>query len=178
MTISSRSDQMQATGDYVYIGFYIVVVVFNLCLVAQVLTVGLAYFYNPQWWNMHVWLVRGYSGISLILLVWVYLIPLTRRVRSLVASLPVLLALQFLTIHLKLPLPLGVLHPLIGFTLFSTSTTLVHRMSQIAFPQPQAVTSELNSNLIWTYIKVQNVLIIEQLWSGHGVWVRWVKSNG
>nr|WP_199316851.1 DUF6220 domain-containing protein [Chroococcidiopsis sp. [FACHB-1243]] len=47
------------------IGFYTVAVLFNLCLTIQVLTVGLAYFYSPQWWNVHVWLVRGYSGLSL-----------------------------------------------------------------------------------------------------------------
>jgi len=47
----------------------------------------------------------------------------------------VLLGLQFLTIHLKSPLPLGVLHPLIGFTLFSVSTTLVHRAQRVAFPK-------------------------------------------
>ena len=113
------------------IGFYTVAVLFNLCLTIQVLTVGLAYFYNPQWWNAHVWLVRGYSGLSLVLLVWVYLVPYPRRVRSLAASMPILLGLQFLTIHLKSSLPLGVLHPLFGFTLFSASTTLVHRVWQI-----------------------------------------------
>lgn len=110
------------------IGFYLVAVLFNFCLTLQVLTVGLAYFYNPQWWNIHVWLVRSYSGLSLVLLVWVYLVPFPRRVRSLTTSMPVLLGLQFLTIHLRSPLPLGVLHPLFGFTLFSTSTTLVHRV--------------------------------------------------
>ncbi|MBD1996927.1 hypothetical protein H6G00_09885 [Leptolyngbya sp. FACHB-541] len=116
-------------------GFFILVVIFNLCLNAQVLTVGLAYFYHPEWWKMHVWLVRGYSGLSLILLIWAYRITLPRRVRSLTASLPVLLGLQFLTIHLKTPVPLAIAHPLIGFTLFSVSTTLVHRVSRFLFPK-------------------------------------------
>ena len=118
-------------------GFFILVVCFNLCLNVQVLTVGLAYFYNPQWWKAHVWLVRSYSGFSLILLVWAYRITLPRRVRSLTASLPVLLGLQFLTIHLKTPIPLAVVHPLIGFTLFSVSTTLVHRVSRFLFPKEE-----------------------------------------
>lgn len=113
------------------IGFYTVAVLFNLCSIAQVLTVGLAYFYNPQWWNIHVLLVRGYGGLSLVLLVWVYLTPYPQRVRSLTTSLPILLGLQFLTIHLKSPLPLSIFHPLFGFTLFSTSTTLVHRVWRI-----------------------------------------------
>ncbi len=147
MTISSSSDSVQATVHQPQLGFYIVAVLFNLCLIAQVLTVGLAYFYNPQWWNVHIWLVRGYSGVSLILLGWVYLVPFPRRVRSLAASLPVLLALQFLTIHLKSPLPLEVFHPLIGFALFSASTALVHRAWYIAFPTPDAVIgNELSSN--------------------------------
>ncbi|MBD2018807.1 cation transporter [Leptolyngbya sp. FACHB-36] len=123
------------------IGFYIVAVIFNLCLMAQVLTVGLAYFYNPEWWNIHVWLVRGYGSLSLILLGGAYWVPVPRRVRSLAASLPVLLGLQFLTIHLNAPIPLSILHPLIGFTLFSSSTTLVHRVWRIISPKPEEETA-------------------------------------
>lgn len=116
-------------------GFHVLAIAFNICLNLQVLTVGLAYFYNPQWWQAHSWLVRSYSGLSLILLVWVYLVPFPQRVRSLTASMPVLLGLQFLTIHWKTPLPLAVVHPLIGFTLFSVSTTLVHRVNRFLFPE-------------------------------------------
>ncbi|MCL1469889.1 DUF6220 domain-containing protein [Argonema antarcticum] len=134
MTASSSSDGVQASERQSQMFFYIVAVLFNLCSIAQVLTVGLAHFYNPEWWNTHVWLVRGYSGLSLILLVWVYWVPFSRRVRSLTVSLPVLLGLQFLTIHLKFPLPLGILHPLIGFALFSASTSLVHRVWRTISP--------------------------------------------
>lgn len=116
-------------------GFYAVAVLFNLCLVAQVLTVGLAYFDNSAWWNTHVWLVRGYSGLSLVLLAWVYWIPMPQRIRMLTLSLPILLGLQFLTIHGRIPLPvsLAIFHPLLGFSLFSASTTLVHRVGRILF---------------------------------------------
>lgn len=116
-------------------GFYAFAVLFNLCLVAQVLTVGLAYFDNPAWWNTHVWLVRGYSGLSLVLLAWVYWLSMSQRIRMLTLSLPVLLGLQFLTIHGQLPLPisLAIFHPLLGFSLFSASTTLVHRVGHIIF---------------------------------------------
>jgi hypothetical protein len=119
------------------IGFYALAVLFNLCLVAQVLTVGLAYFDNPAWWNTHVWLVRGYSGLSLVLLAWVYWIPMPQRVRMLTFSLPILLGLQFLTIHtqLSLPISLAIFHPLLGFFLFSASTTLVHRVGNVVFPK-------------------------------------------
>jgi copper chaperone CopZ len=117
--------------------FFALVVCFNLCLNAQVLTVGLAYFYNSEWWNVHVWLVRSYGSLSLILLVWVYFITVPRRVRSLTTSMPILLGLQFLTIHLKAPIPLAIVHPLIGFTLFSVSTTLVHRVSRFLFPKEE-----------------------------------------
>lgn len=124
-------------------GFYIVAVLFNLCLVVQVLTVGLAYFDNPGWWNTHIWLVRGYSGLSLVLLAWVYWIPFPQRVRMLTFSLPILLGLQFLTIHeqLPLPVPLAIFHPLLGFSLFSASTTLVHRVRHILFPATDKSTS-------------------------------------
>ncbi|MFB2917386.1 DUF6220 domain-containing protein [Aerosakkonema funiforme] len=128
MTVSSSFDGVQASQRQSQKFFYILAVLFNLCAITQVLTVGLAYFYNPEWWNAHVWLVRGYSGLSLILLVWAYWIPFSPQVRRLAVSLPILLGLQFLTIHLKFPLPLGVLHPLIGFALFSASTNLVHRV--------------------------------------------------
>jgi copper chaperone CopZ len=127
--------QTQTSVHWTLMGFFILVVGFNLCLNAQVLTVGLAYFYNPEWWQAHVWLVRGYSSLSLILFAWAYRITVPRRVRSLTASLPVLLGLQFLTIHLKTPIPLATVHPLIGFTLFSVSTTLVHRVSRFLFPK-------------------------------------------
>jgi hypothetical protein len=74
----------QPPTHWAFLGFFILVVVFNLCLNAQVLTVGLAYFYNPVWWKAHVWLVRSYSGLSLILLVWAYRVALPRRVRGLI----------------------------------------------------------------------------------------------
>lgn len=127
--------QIQTSVHWTLMGFFILAIGFNLCLNAQVLTVGLAYFYNPEWWQAHVWLVRGYSGLSLVLLIWAYCITVPRRVRSLTASMPVLLGLQFLTIHLKTSIPLAIVHPLIGFTLFSASTTLVHRVSRFLFPR-------------------------------------------
>lgn len=138
MTLTSSSNGVQSSGRWMQVVFFTIVVFFNLCLNAQVLTVGLAYFYNPEWWNIHIGLVRGFSGLSLILLVLVFLTPFPKRVRSLTASIPVLLGLQFLTIHLKLPFPPAVFHPLIGFTLFSVSTTLVHRTQRFVFPKPNA----------------------------------------
>ncbi|MEH1841011.1 MAG: DUF6220 domain-containing protein [Nostoc sp.] len=134
MTVNSGIDDRQISGRWIQISFFIPAIFFNLCLAIQVFSVGLAYFYNSDWWNLHIWLVRGYSGLSLILLVWVFLMPLPRRIQSLTASLPVLLGLQFLTIHLKTSFPLAVFHPLIGFSLFSISTTLVHRTLHIVFP--------------------------------------------
>ncbi|MBC7879737.1 MAG: hypothetical protein H7Y37_00235 [Anaerolineae bacterium] len=119
-------------------GFYAITVCFNLCLVAQVLSVGIAYFYAPEWWAIHVGLVRAYSGLTLILLIWVFAIPFPKRIRLLTVSLPILVSLQFLTIHLKINLPLAALHPLIGFTLFSASTNLVHRTRRIAYPKSGA----------------------------------------
>lgn len=149
MATNFGADSIQPPKRWIQIGFLVIAfmqalcaiaVLFNLCLTAQVLTVGLAYFYNPQWWNIDVWLVRGYGGLAVILLLWVYLSPFPQRVRSLTASMPVLLALQFLTIHLNSPLPLGVLHPLIGFRLFSVSSTLVHRVQRVVFPKPDSET--------------------------------------
>jgi copper chaperone CopZ len=133
--LTESSPKLNQTRHWAAIAFFILVVFFNICLNLQVLTVGLAYFYNPEWWNVHVWLVRGYSGVSLILLAGVYSMPFPRRVRSLTSSMPILLLLQFLTIHLKAPIPLAVVHPLIGFTLFTASTTLVHRVNRFLFPK-------------------------------------------
>jgi len=118
------------------IGFYVVTVLFNLCLTAQVLTVGLAAFQDASWWSVHTWLVRGYAGLSLVLLVWVYWLSVSTRIRTLTFSLPILMGLQFLTIYLptSLPISLAVIHPLIGFSLFAASTTLVHRVGHLVFP--------------------------------------------
>ncbi len=130
-------DETQLLSRLVLIGFYIIAVFFNLCLIAQLLTVGLAYFYSPDWWSIHVWLVRGYGGLSLILLILVYLFPFSLRIRSLTMSFPILLVLQFLTIHVQTPLlfPLAIVHPLIGFALFSASTNLVHHLWRILSPK-------------------------------------------
>ena len=119
---------------WMQIGFYATSIVFNVCLIGQLLTVGVAYFNDPAWWNIHVWLVRGYSGLSLILLGWSFLAPFSRRIRHLAASLPLLLGLQFSSIHLKSPLHLEVLHPLIGFALLYVSSSLIHRTWHILSP--------------------------------------------
>ena len=112
------------------VGFYATSVVFNLCLITQLLTVGIAYFINPAWWNIHVWLVRGYGGLSLVLLGWSFLTPFPPQIQRLTASLPVLLGLQFVSIHFKSPLHLEILHPLIGFSLLYVSSSLVHRVGR------------------------------------------------
>lgn len=126
MTIS-EIDRDRTPTHWMQIGFYATSIVFNVCLIAQLLTVGVAYFNDRAWWVIHVWLVRGYSGLSLILLGWSFIAPFSRRIRHLAASLPVLLGLQFSSIHLKSPLHLEVLHPLIGFALLYVSSSLVHR---------------------------------------------------
>ena len=136
MTTNLGADGIQLPTRWIALSFLTIAVFFNLCLVAQVLTVGLAIFDSSSWWNIHVWLVRGYGGLALILLILVYLSPFPRRVRSLTASMPVFLGLQFLTLQM---LPLKVLHPLTGFMLFSVSTTLVHHAQRLAFPKPDVV---------------------------------------
>ncbi len=130
MTTNSEIERKRNPVYWVQIGFYATSIIFNLCLVAQLVTVGIAYFYAPAWWDIHVWLVRGYSGLSLILLGGSFAAPFSRRIRSLSVSLPVLLGLQFASIHIKTPLHLEILHPLIGFTLLYVSSSLVHRVSR------------------------------------------------
>ena len=136
----ATSDSSLAIADLnkpLILGLYIVAILFNLCLIAQVFTVGMAYFYDPEWWQIHGWLVRGYGGLSLILAIWVCFGNFSQRIRSLAISMPIVLGLQVLTIHLKTPIPVAVVHPLIGFTLFSASTTLVHRISEFIFPKTE-----------------------------------------
>ncbi len=140
MTTNSEIDSDRTPTHWMQIGFYVASIVFNLCLIAQVLTVGVAYFNDPSWWGIHVWLVRGYSGLSLILLGGSLIAPFSDRSRSLAASLPVLLGLQFCSIHLQTPLHLEVLHPLIGFTLLYVSSSLVHRVSREVFNKTDTVT--------------------------------------
>ena len=134
MNTTSEIDRDRTPTNWVQIGFYTTSIVFNLCLIAQLLTVGVAYFNDPSWWNIHVWLVRGYGGLSLILWGWSSLAPFSRKIRHLAATLPVLLGLQFVSIHLKTPLHLEVFHPLIGFSLLYVSLTLVHSTSRILSP--------------------------------------------
>ncbi|MBD1835162.1 hypothetical protein H6F61_21340 [Cyanobacteria bacterium FACHB-472] len=130
MTINPEIER--AGRSAMQVGFYVTSVVFNLCLITQLLTVGIAYFISPAWWNIHVWLVRGYGGLSLLLLGWSFITPFSPQIQRLTASLPVLLGLQFLSIHLKSPLHLEILHPLIGFSLLYVSSSLVHRVGRIS----------------------------------------------
>ncbi len=139
MTINLEGDRDRTPLHWMQIGLFATSVIFNLCLIAQLLTVGVAYFNDPAWWNIHVWLVRGYSGLSLIILGGTAIATFSDRIRSLAASLPVLLGLQFCSIHLKTPLHLEVLHPLIGFTLLYVSSSLVHRLSRELFNKSDAV---------------------------------------
>lgn len=132
--IDIHSEQTKLSGRLIQKGFLAISVLFNLCLIAQLLTVGLAVFDDPTWWNIHILLVRGYGGLSLILTLGAFIPPFSNRVRSLTASLTVLLGLQFCSIHLKTPIHLEVLHPLIGFSLFYISSSLVHRVSRSLFP--------------------------------------------
>jgi hypothetical protein len=137
MTINTEVDRV--SPQWMQVAFYAISIVFNLFLVAQVLTVGIAYFTDPSWWNVHVWLVRGYGGLSFTLLAGALMIPFSNKLRSLAATLPVLLGLQFCSIHLKTALHLEVLHPLIGFTLFYVSASLVHQVSREMFKRLDTV---------------------------------------
>ncbi len=107
-------------------------------------------------------------GLSLLLLLWVYLVPFPHRLRTLTASMPVLLGLQFLTIHLKSPLPLAVLHPLIRFTLFSVSATLVHHVQRLVFSKPDGendaswLSNDLKMTKNRTSLQQPKILKLEQ----------------
>ena len=131
MTTHYPSEQSPIKADneksLVQGSFLAIAILFNLCLVAQLLTVGLAVFSDTGWWQIHVWLVRGYGGMAVLLLIGLFVTPFPQRIQTLTKAIVVLLLLQFATAHIQQPLPLGILHPLIGFTLFTTSTTLVHR---------------------------------------------------
>jgi hypothetical protein len=61
--IDLYSEQTKLSGRWVQKGFLVIAVLFNLGLIAQLLTVGLAIFDDPTWWNIHVVLVRGYRVI-------------------------------------------------------------------------------------------------------------------
>ena len=66
--IDLYSEQTKLSGCWIQKGFLAIAVLFNFCLIAQLLTVGLAVFDDPTWWHIHVLLVRGYSGLVVLLL--------------------------------------------------------------------------------------------------------------
>ena len=142
MTTHRPSEQLPVEADdgtrWVQLGFLALAILFNLCLVAQLLTVGLAVFSDASWWQVHVWLVRGYGGVAVLLLAGSFIAPFPKRIQALTKAIVILLLLQFVTAHIQQPLPLGILHPLTGFILFTTSTTLVHRA--MSFVMSHAVT--------------------------------------
>lgn len=67
--IDIHSEQTKLSGRWIQKGFLAIAVLLNFCLVAQLLTVGLAIFDDPTWWNIHILLVRGYGGLAVLLLV-------------------------------------------------------------------------------------------------------------
>jgi Family of unknown function (DUF6220) len=137
--IDLHSEQTKLSGRWVQKGFLAIAVLFNLCLIAQLLTVGLAVFDDPTWWSIHVLLVRGYSGLVVLLLTGLLIHPFPQKIKMLTASLVALLTLQFITGHLNQSFHLGVLHPLLGFSLFTSSTTLVHKSWHEVFDSTDAV---------------------------------------
>jgi Family of unknown function (DUF6220) len=139
MMIDLGSEQAKLPGRWIQKGFLAIAVLFNLCLIAQLLTVGLAVFDDPTWWSIHVLLVRGYSGLVVLLLTGLLIHPFPQKIKMLTASLVALLTLQFITGHLNQSFHLGVLHPLLGFSLFTSSTTLVHKSWHEVFDRADAV---------------------------------------
>lgn len=139
MTINLPSEHEQSSKPWTQIGFLAITILFNICLVAQLLTVGLAVFYDPTWWNIHVWLVRSYGGLVVLLFIGLLIAPFSHKIKTLTGVLVVLLALQFITSHFNHVLPLGILHPLIGFSLFTSSTTLVHLVWRERFKESDPV---------------------------------------
>jgi hypothetical protein len=124
MMIDLYSEQAKPSKRWIQKGFLAITVLFNLCLIGQLLTVGLAIFEDPTWWKIHVLLVRGYSGLVMLLLAGLLIYPFPQKIKTLTASLIALLTLQFITGHLNHSFHLGILHPLLGFSLFTSSTTL------------------------------------------------------
>ncbi|MEM9808066.1 MAG: DUF6220 domain-containing protein [Cyanobacteria bacterium P01_D01_bin.56] len=147
MTTHYPSEQLPIAADdgknWGQVGFLAIAILFNLCLVAQLLTVGLAVFSDASWWQVHVWLVRGYGGMAVLLLMGLFVTPFPKRVQTLTKVIVILLLFQFATAHIQQPLPLGVLHPLTGFTLFTTSTTLVHRAMSFVMGHSEKKNDEL-----------------------------------
>jgi hypothetical protein len=142
-----QSEQTKLSGRWIQKGFlalaeplpWRIAVLFNFCLIAQLLTVGLAVFDDPTWWNIHVLLVRGYGGLVVLLLAGLLINPFPQKIKMLTVGLGLLLTLQFVTGHLNHLLHLGILHPLLGFSLFTSSTTLVHRAWHEVFDRSDAV---------------------------------------
>ena len=133
--------------NWVQVGFLAIAVLFNLCLVTQLLTVGLALFSDASWWQVHVWLVRGYGGLAVLLLIGTFLTPFPKRIQALTKAMVILLLVQFVTAHIQQPLPLGILHPLTGFTLFTTSTTLVHRAMSFVIGDSEKENQDISNSL-------------------------------
>lgn len=125
--IDIHSKQTKLSGRWIQKVFLAIAVLFNFCLIAQLLTVGLAVFDDPTWWNIHILLVRGYGGLVVLLTAGLFVNPFPQKIKMLTAGLVTLLTLQFITGHLNHLLHLGIIHPLLGFLLFTSSTTLVHR---------------------------------------------------
>jgi NAD(P)-dependent dehydrogenase (short-subunit alcohol dehydrogenase family) len=89
--IDLHSEQTKLSGRWVQKGFLAIAILFNFCLIAQLLTVGLAVFDDPTWWHVHVLLVRGYGGLVVLLLAGLFVHPFPQKIKMLTVGLGILL---------------------------------------------------------------------------------------
>ena len=83
----------------------------------------------------------------MLLLIGTFLTPFPKRIQALTKAMVILLLVQFVTAHIQQPLPLGILHPLTGFTLFTTSTTLVHRAMSFVIGDSEKENQDISNSL-------------------------------
>ncbi|WP_202077617.1 DUF6220 domain-containing protein [Caldalkalibacillus salinus] len=122
-TRSSHLDASISRLEIVRVAYLALAWIFMSCLLVQMFLAGLALFTPTMDWSMHRTFVEFFAPIPLVM--FLLALPL-RRQRWLSLSLFILVALQFMTIHLAIPI-IAALHPVIALLLFWGALVTVKR---------------------------------------------------
>lgn len=121
--------------------FLIGIIIFVVCLLLQLFTVGMSVFINPSWWATHTQFAHVIGSLALILLPVAFLGRFPKTIWGLTGLINTLLFVQFATIHLSVLPGLSlssVLHPVNAFFLLWAATITARKTWQIVVSSSDA----------------------------------------
>lgn len=111
--------------------------IYVACLTVQVFLAGLGVFVNPIWFQRHKTFVHSFGWLDFVLLILVFAARAPTTLKRLVATLVVLVGIQYSTILLRGPLHsllIGALHPVSAVLLYATALAIARGAWRLTWP--------------------------------------------